>query len=348
MSTFASIQLLRFLAALLVVFNHSVHFVDEVDTVALDQGIVYLGRFGQAGVHIFFVISGFVIAYSSATRFGSLSGARQFLWRRILRIYPIYWVYGFVGLGMALVSQGEPSLEGRDLWGAMILLPNASSDLVFTGWTLSYEIFFYLCFASVFILPFWPALVTLSLAFLALVAIGLIVGFQDPFMRLATGPVLVEFVVGAWIAGLALADPRPRPRLGALALGLGLGGFVLGLAGDYNRLPHAISWGVPSALIVLGFVLRERAGRLPAAVGRLSWLGDSSYSLYLTHAVLLPPLVALLVSTRALSPTTSVVVMIALIPVCVLAGLIAYERVEKPLLQRLKEGFSAVSSTRRP
>ena len=70
---------------------------------------------------------------------------------------------------------------------------------------------------------------------------------------------------------------------------LGLLGFAFGLWFGYDRVPAALIWGIPSGLLVLGLVLQERAGAIPNWVRRSAWLGDSSYTLYLLHAILLPP-----------------------------------------------------------
>ncbi len=169
MNPLISIQILRAVAAWLVVFSH---FMQIFPTSPLiNNGWENYGWFGDFGVSIFFVTSGFIMFYSLSIRMYS---AKEFFARRILRIVPAYWF--FTGL-MALLSlqyAQEFSYTGWN-WHTLVsslfftLSKNPSGigyfPLLTVGWTLSYEMFFYallgLCILTFSKFPFWACIFTL-------------------------------------------------------------------------------------------------------------------------------------------------------------------------------------------
>jgi exopolysaccharide production protein ExoZ len=144
--TFKSIQFLRFIAAFLVALSHA-EYISRNHWPRMPMGS-YLFGFGACGVHIFFVISGFVMVYATFARSRAGIPASKFVWRRFVRIFPIYWIYAAV----YLAAGHQISL--RDTIGSLLLLPGYSSLIIGQGWTLSFELYFYICFCR-FDLP-WP------------------------------------------------------------------------------------------------------------------------------------------------------------------------------------------------
>ena len=98
---FNSLQILRAVAALLVVFYH-ISFSEVKYTGDND---LLLSGFGTAiaGIDLFFVISGFIMVIITARLEGSITQTNQFLVNRITRIYPTYWVYFFLVLATWLI-----------------------------------------------------------------------------------------------------------------------------------------------------------------------------------------------------------------------------------------------------
>ena len=134
--TIYSLQALRFIAAALVVVSH----------IRTEVGLT---PFGSSGVDIFFVISGFIIYY--VTR----DGAPQFFTRRLIRIVPLYWLGTLALAAIALKAPGmlnHTSLDADKLLGSLFFIPvwNESVQyhlpLLTLGWSLNYEILFYLVF----------------------------------------------------------------------------------------------------------------------------------------------------------------------------------------------------------
>src|SRR6185437_14170487 len=132
-----NIQALRAIAALLVVFVH----------LAVPVAALGVAPFGAGGVDLFFVISGFIMVYTTVGR--PISGA-EFLGRRIVRIVPLYWLLTLAVFGIALIAPTLLQFTTAS-WGQLLkslfFIPFAKANgdvqpVLFLGWTLNYEMFF--------------------------------------------------------------------------------------------------------------------------------------------------------------------------------------------------------------
>lgn len=257
---FKGVQHLRAIAACAVVLLHA--------TIADSSAGIF--RIGSAGVDLFFVVSGFIMAHVATG-----DDWRRFLGRRAWRIYPLWWCV-FLAMLPAAFLAGK--IGPGDLLRNLTLLPLPIGPMVPTiGWTLLFEMGFYIACALAMRVG---AAIPLAL-FVAAFALDV------PFVGNA---LVLEFLMG-----VAIARVLGKPRLPLLAVGLGL--VLLAIAPTPTAwyeaaiwtnpmLGRAIAWGVPCALIVWGVVGLE--DRLPRG-GTL--LGDASYSIYLAHplAVLMLP-----------------------------------------------------------
>lgn len=332
-STFHSIQLLRALAALLVVLFHTHTAFSEAGSDLLFGDEEYVFAFGAVGVHIFFVISGFIMIVTS--RFEPSFQPIEFMRRRLLRIYPVYWICAALYLAYHTLIGDPYGISAGQIAGALLLWPGHASSIIGPAWTLAYEMFFYLSFALAMGLGLTRGLVVLAGTFAILIVLGLVFDPGSPALHLATNSLLAEFVGGMVIGWLLKRNALPKWRAGywiALAIALFLGGAWYGFA----RLPSAMVWGVPSILLVLGAVcweLQHGAGRVTRLLGVL---GDSSYSLYLVHILLITlalevwTVVPPLIGNNALAMTAIVS------GICVVAAEMLHRGVERPLLRRLK------------
>ncbi|WP_347558819.1 acyltransferase [Robbsia sp. KACC 23696] len=148
-----TIQAARGFAAIFVVFAHTAF------TIAKDK---YLGfdpfngfwNFGYSGVPFFFVISGFVIFFSHWSDAGNVGRLWNYVKKRLLRIYPLYWVtLLFVAPPILLKDSGAEDVHGFGLLLSSILLVHISSaaTILTVAWTLYHEILFYLFYCCVVI-----------------------------------------------------------------------------------------------------------------------------------------------------------------------------------------------------
>lgn len=255
----------------------------------------YISGLGSAGVHIFFVVSGFIMMWTNQD---GGSNWRSFLRRRFSRIYPSYWLIAALSIPAAMLLGMH--LPGTiEKWvGSFFLLPNGASSLIFVGWTLAYEVYFYLLFALALALGLPPFQRVLWLTVFFVASVGLGVFWSPPnlvFMGipdLITNVLLLEFVAGAWIGLAATRGFRVTNKWAAILILVALAGFALSLWLGYKRYPAVILWGIPSVLLVIGCFSLESRGVGLRFFRWLSPLGDSSYALYLIHAVLIPVIIA--------------------------------------------------------
>ena len=338
------IQLLRFVAAFAVVLFHAQQALSK----GAYETLGYWFELGAAGVHVFFCISGFVIMHTSYS--GGTRGmpTRRFLLRRFVRIFPIYWLCCLAYIAYHQ-GWGEGYRMSAQSWlGAFLLLPSDSSRIIGPGWTLSYELYFYLCFAALLRLPALVALLTLTGLFVLSIALGTVSGFSGP-MAIATNPLILEFCAGCWL-GYSFA----RWNIGSRAFGVGL--IVLGLAlfvaggiMDYRTVPLSVMWGVPSIFMVAGCLMAEGSGGLPKLLQRASRLGDSSYVLYLIHILFITVALDLgLDSLVPMEPLSGVLVAFLVALSCAIFAAWIFNFIERPMLRWLRRNVVNRFSARQP
>jgi peptidoglycan/LPS O-acetylase OafA/YrhL len=140
---------LRALAALCIVLFHSMLFVQFEYTplsIVVNHGWYYL----STGVHLFFVLSGFLLflPYARALLDGKpLPSARRFYRRRALRILPAYWVCLAITVALKYVVKGAPFSLGDVLSHIFLIndsFPQYNRDFNGPFWTLAVEAQFYL------------------------------------------------------------------------------------------------------------------------------------------------------------------------------------------------------------
>lgn len=285
-TTLLTVQVLRALAALIVVIGHATIELPRLDGFSADGFETFNYGFG---VDVFFVISGFIMIHTAGAAFGSPGAGRDFMVARIIRIVPIYWLLTTGLLAAALVLPSlfnSPTPTLASILGSYFFIPvaNAAGDplpILALGWTLNYEMFFYLLFACAMVLPRRAAIVTLLLVLALVAAIGAIVRPDNVVLKFWTDSIILEFAFGILI-GVAKSRLRTTaPFVGALLL---LAGAALFVANHFHgvALPRFLLSGVPAALIVTGAVILDLAGK-PVAPRALVILGGASYSLYLSH-----------------------------------------------------------------
>ena len=341
---YRSIHYLRAVAALMVVFCHI-----EIPLARLGyQGS--LPGFLEGGVDIFFVISGFVIFLSIQSK---SVGVFEFYKRRILRIVPLYWmITTFLVLVAAFAPQFLKSVRFDTLHiaasYAFLPYPSPADGLLYPilvpGWTLNYEMLFYAAFGlSLLLAPRWR-IAAIGCMLISLPLLGLRFGPASPALVFLTSTILLEFLFGVLIAW-ALCN-RSGSRIGGT--GLLLFGMLLFVAApviaQHVPLQRFVLLGIPAAMIVSGALLLEKVVALPA--WRLpSLLGDSSYSLYLTHGIVLSAIGQLWLRLPFGNGGFSLAAFsILALLACVLGGVLVYRLIDEPLQKRLRAG----AKTNRP
>jgi exopolysaccharide production protein ExoZ len=333
---YRGVQALRFLAAFLVVLCHASEAIATRSKVA-DFAVWPLGGLG---VSIFFVISGFVMAVSSEALRERDGGWRTFGLRRLIRIVPLYWLVTGAKILIVLVAAKyvvHSSIDLIQIVGSFFFLPVHNSDglvrpIVLAGWTLVYEMFFYLIFALALFLKKHPG-VYVSIFFSGLVLIGRVFDFPvGSVVEFYTNPILLEFVFGLFIGYFCISERELRVGLAFSLLFAGIAGCWISSHFDESEamLRYAM-WYVPPALLVLSVAQLESRvfNKTPVLIVKY---GDASYSIYLFHTFIVPVLAVLAFRLDV----GALPAMVAISLLSLLACRFLYVRVEMPLTGRIK------------
>jgi exopolysaccharide production protein ExoZ len=341
------LQIARGLAALSVVVTHSV--AAPFGGSAPDIWHM-LGRYG---VTLFFIISGFIMVHTTGT--GPFN-ARGFMSSRLRRIVPLYFVANLVLAILALVA---PQLFRRTVFElkhvllSLLFIPAydpAGTGSIWPffrlGWTLNYEMFFYLCFAALAGLAANRRVVVLALLFGTLILIGQIHPFQAAIPHYYTQIDTLGFAAGAMLGLCELHGRLPTSRSVAVFLLVASFGAWLLIDLQYDAIRDAIWTQVATVLIcsahlvLLNRTFDFKGARAPAA---LLYIGDISYSLYLFH--MFPVGIF-----GALEHRLPHVLMIPLIGCSVLAslavGAFVYHQVERRLTDQFRHRRSLRDATK--
>lgn len=352
MQKLCNIQMLRAIAVLMVVALHLLAI--EIKYNGFEEVLLpsFL-RIGLSGVDLFFVISGFIMVTVTGNVESSPSRrsfARQFFWLRLSRVYPLYWFVSAAILAVYLNHRSFMNLPHFDLEYALrsfLLFPQPSLPILMVGWSLIHEIYFYLVFAGLLLLPrkhlHWYLLAWLLVVMEGSRHVDPFHPEQNQFLRIAFSPVTAEFIAGGLLALLMqhhrqheTSQPFPFAwplfLLGCISLPVIWHFFSFNTAHmDVIGWTRVILFTAPFVLMVYGAVALEHNHQYIASATTVR-IGDASYSIYLTHILILSACgrVWQLVATQGLFDNALAV---SVMVVATLAGgWLCFRLVEKPML----------------
>ena len=332
------IQILRAVAAYAVVLHHwSLEIANNTEF------NIPGSHAGAAGVDLFFVISGFVMVYVAGRR----DGPGRFMFDRIARIVPLYWL---ATLGVLAAIAFRPWLftfshvSPETIASSLLFAPSFNTwgvlqPIHYIGWTLNFEMAFYALFAlAMFAKPAWRVMVAL-----VLIALLYILGLLAPDTHVLSfygDPILFEFAAGCVLGWLVVDEKRlaAMARIpGWIYVAAGVALFVIN-----ENLPDLVNnrlvrWGLPAALIVLGIVVLDLT-RPRARKGLLVALGDASYSAYLLHLFVVIVVAQVLLPVAGTSALGVALTFPAVVGGTALISAVSYKLIEIPardLLRRL-------------
>ncbi|WP_454688238.1 acyltransferase family protein [Achromobacter aloeverae] len=345
-----SVQAARGMAALMVMVFHA----KSIDAKYFAGGGILPPwlTFGQTGVDLFFVISGFVMVLTSWGMSGPYE-ATSFIRDRLGRIYPTYWVYCVALLGVYLVAPTaiNSSQGGRiDFVSSIFLLPSGTLPLLLVAWSLTLELWFYGVLAIA---------ISLRLRSVVLLAViwGLTIGLcaaiintpSNPALRVIVHPFALEFIAGALIGAFFKSSLSKRIGTWFSGLFILLGLFLLAAAATTDivngsdviasvALPRVGLVGGGFTSLLAGLVLIERGG-LTGPFAYLQKLGDMSYTLYLSHILSLNIFARMwrwMTAGRPVPVAAAVAYWVATFIACLALAWLAYRRLERPLMRLVR------------
>jgi peptidoglycan/LPS O-acetylase OafA/YrhL len=272
------LQVLRFIAAFAVVLFHM--FQSFHADFGAERNYF---KIGAMGVDLFFVLSGFVITYSARPE----AGPAYFMMRRIARIVPLYWTLTFLVAAITIVAPSvlnSTQFNWANLIRSLFFIPYAKESgaiqpMLFLGWTLNYEMFFYAIFASTLLIKRWSPLYSCAII-VALVVLGQCFTITNVILRFYTRPVMLEFVLGVLLFMLWSRDRDLFPKYRNLLVAGFVAFAALVATSETGTLPRVVQGAGAFWLVALALAFTLPKGYWPSL---FVLFGNASYSLYLSH-----------------------------------------------------------------
>ncbi|HYF41419.1 MAG TPA: acyltransferase [Ramlibacter sp.] len=331
-----SLQAARALAATAVAAFHLSIMMGEDRYGGRDVFSEYTAR-GYLGVDFFFVLSGFIILFAHQRDIGQPAALKGYLWRRFVRLFPIYWLYvavfallvGVAGLGTA----AKLPTTWQEVVTALTLVRVSSEVLPFpVAWSLHHELLFYLLFAVLILNARvgWAAFGLLALVCLTFSTFRW--GTESVLLQTYTSTYNLYFLLGMGACFL-----YRREGSAALWLALGVAISVAAFLALRNEVRHAqLFLACGFAFIVAGVAKLEQAGRISAPMW-LVFIGDASYTLYLLHESISGLLLKVVMKLKLYPLLGAELVYLVVIVATIALSCVAYLLLEKPLLQVLRK-----------
>lgn len=326
-----SVQYMRGMAALLVVIAHAL----EHPLAGKDPALTLVGRFGVA---LFFCISGFIITVICGR--GGFS-ALEFAKRRVERVVPLYWLVTFLAAAACLIAPSvfkTTTFTLAHFFESLFFIPHEDpsnpgswAPLYKLGWTLNYELFFYVAVA---VLGSKLDYLKRAGAVVALMSALVLAGLIFPttgVLKFYESSIILNFIGGVILGALALSGRLSTRSAPGFVISGGILAFVVWMVASGQPVISTV-WINPmiafaSIALAAAMLAIELSNRLPP-VKALRMLGDASYSMYLTHMFVVGP--AWLIAKKL--HLGGVLASIGAIGVSLVVGLISYRFVEKPLM----------------
>ncbi len=290
------LQSLRGLAALMVLFFHMAPHWALVSQLEPLSKLMY---WGFSGVDVFFVVSGFVV-YQSGSRAIPKYGFYNFLKKRSARIFLTYWpTFLVITIVSIYLFNIYPKSTEQIIRSFFLLYPKFWDNWIAVAWSLTYELYFYFVLGLLLILP---KIHHIRVIFLVISGIALWnfswlffateLVYKDAHpLRFILGGFIIEFMAGAMIA--IIFDIRKNLfdfkwyRAILLIFIIGTGYYIGSRSIHYNQVEimRVATYGLVAIAMVCGALMLERSQYRPHHLAIK--IGNSSFSLYLVHSILL-------------------------------------------------------------
>ncbi len=338
------LQLLRFLSAFSILLLHLILFGNNkyaLNTPYLNFITDYL----MIGVDIFFIISGFIMMHTSRSQNTypiklKLIEIKKFYLKRISRIYPVWWLLCLILLPVLLIKPEwiNSSVDvPTSFWHSLFLIPHESVPLIMVGWTLEFEIYFYLIFGLTLLFSPKIQFLTIISLFVTMIlsANFLNLFLPEAYVNLITSPLLLYFTIG-----MALSFIYKKVEFGYYQLAGVICGFILSClylasfnVGEIERFYH---FAPTATFIVCLFLLWEK--KTPAKFPKFyKWGGNISYSLYLIHILVISAVGRLLIHFNVNETISPLFSLLLIVVISIVGSSVLYYGFEKPALKLFRK-----------
>ncbi|MDR4949074.1 acyltransferase family protein [Neobacillus cucumis] len=322
------VQISRAIAILFVLLGH----VNTLFYIKYNYDWFNMGKWDRTGgVDFFFIVSGFMIYYLYHKHAGLPGKAKEFLLKRIIRIYPLYWLCTFILIALPLCF---PSRFQGYSWEliikSIIILPPI--PILDSAWSLCHVMFFYLLFSAFLFRPkIFKPVIFLWIVATVLIELKIVPYPEGSFIFSFSS---LEVFLGCLVAHLTL---NYNFKQSTLFITIGLLGFLaVWINNIYNfmYIHGPTFFSMFSMILMLGISEKDKKDRKVPKL--LSFLGDASYSIYIAHASLLHLFLYLLVQIHLVSTlgyffSMTIVILLTVITCCII-----YQLVEKPISRYLR------------
>lgn len=332
------IQFSRALVPLLVLLFHANEFMLAYFNVNVLGFAVYTA---SGGVYYFFALSGFMVYYLYHEKFGNLQILKDFLFKRFIRIFPVYWVITICVLPIFYFSSGFSNGTEKEvikIITSFLLIPTGEEPILGVAWSLVHTVFFYLMFSLLFLKN--------KTMIIVLHVIWTVISLLFSIGILSSSHFLINFLFNfnniIFILGIACAyfvlKINLNQYLSFLLIILGMSGFPLAWFNSkylWVDVSLQVVTTIASTLLIIGFasIDLKKEFKIPKLA---KYLGDASFSIYLIHKVALS-IICRILSLFLFFTTHYLVANFIIIVFAIAAGCIVHTFIEKPMNIRLKK-----------
>lgn len=286
------------------------------------------------------------------TETGDRSPAK-FMWNRIVRIVPLYWFYSLITVLLYAVASGlfrSNGLTFEHVILSLLFIPHPNpgdlaslSPLIKIGWTLNYEMFFYLVFAIAMSINYAQRVLITYVFLVLLVTIDATKLFSlSPEIQFYCRDIVLEFAAGMLLCYAYRAGKLQSKILtGVILVMLGGSALMISTSPDLGTF-RAIKLGIPAIVLVAGLLSIEKSLpklRLPLLIA------NASYSIYLSHIMVIA--ILRYVYPRLGIPTagliSTLIFVVISLTIATLGGIVCYFVIEKPLLNLSRQFQKSLS-----
>ncbi|PAE42830.1 acyltransferase family protein [Bacillus sp. 7884-1] len=327
--TLSYVQISRAIAIIFVLLGH----VNTLFYTNFQYDWFNMGQWERTGgVDFFFIVTGFMIYYLYYKHAGVPGKTTEFILKRAIRIYPLYWIFTLILIALPLISPSK--FEGYTweiIIKSLIILP--SVPILDSAWSLCHIVFFYLLFSAFLFRPkIFKPIIFMWIVATILLELKIIPYPEESFIFSFSS---LEILFGCLVAYLTL---NYSFRHSTLLISIGLLGYLAVWVNNiynFTYLHGALFFSLFSMVLMLGISEKDKKERKVPKI--LSFLGDASYSIYIAHTPLLHLYLFLLIRLHLIGPLGYFFSMAIVIILTIISSCIIYKVIEKPISKYLRK-----------